>query len=82
MSMNNKLNTIKNIAENKTWVSFLNENHPYSLLHWSVAGVNQEQKNVWLLQDEVTFEVQEFETIGFALTWIEENMKEITDVLG
>ncbi len=80
--MKNKLTTIKNIAENKTWVSFLNDNHPYSLLHWSVAGANQEQKNVWLLQDEVTFEVQEFDTIGLALSWIGENMKEITDVLG
>ena len=80
--MKNKLTTIKNIAENKTWVSFLNENHPYSLLHWSVAGANQEQKNVWLLQDEVTFEVQEFDTISLALSWINDNMKEITDVLG
>jgi hypothetical protein len=80
--MKNKLTTIKNIAENKTWVSFLNENHPYSLLHWSVAGANQEQKNVWLLQDEVTFEVREFENITLALSWIGENMNDITDVLG
>ncbi|MFS0863456.1 DUF2552 family protein [Fredinandcohnia sp. 179-A 10B2 NHS] len=80
--MSSKLKTIRNIAENKTWVSFLNENHPYSLLHWSVAGVNHDQKDVWLLQDEVSFEVQEFETIELALSWINENMIEITDVLG
>lgn len=80
--MSSKLKTIRNIAENKTWVSFLNENHPYSLLHWSVAGVNHDQKDVWLLQDEVSFEVQEFETIELALSWMNENMKEITDVLG
>ncbi|MFT4416955.1 DUF2552 family protein [Fredinandcohnia humi] len=80
--MSSKLKTIRNVAENKTWVSFLNENHPFSLLHWSVAGVNQEQKDVWLLQDEVSFEVQEFETIELALAWIDENMKGITDVLG
>ncbi|WP_449536844.1 DUF2552 family protein [Ferdinandcohnia sp. Marseille-Q9671] len=80
--MGTKLKAIRNIAENKTWVSFLHDNHPYSLLHWSVAGANHEQKDVWLLQDEVTFEVQEFETIELALAWIDENFKEITDVLG
>lgn len=80
--MKSKLKAIKNVAENKTWVSFLNENHPYSLLHWSVAGIHSEPKNVWLLQDEVTFEAEEFENIELALTWIGDNMKEITDVLG
>lgn len=80
--MNSKLKAIKNIAVNKTWVSFLNENQPYSLLHWSVAGINQDPKDVWLLQDEMTFEAQEFETIDLALKWIEENFKDVTDVLG
>ena len=80
--MNSKLKTIQNVAENKTWVSFLSENHPFSLLHWSVGGVNNEPKDVWLLQDEVTFEAQEFESIGLAIEWIKENMKEISDVLG
>lgn len=80
--MNSKLKAIKNVAENKTWASFLNNNHPYSLLHWSIAGINQEPKDVWLLQDEMTFEVREFETIDLALNWIEENFKDLTDVLG
>jgi hypothetical protein len=80
--MDSKLKTIKNIAETKTWVSFLNDNHPYSLLHWSVAGVHQEPKDVWLLQDEMTFDVSEYETIEHALKWIDENFKDITDVLG
>jgi hypothetical protein len=80
--MNSKLKTIQNVAENKTWVSFLSENHPFSLLHWSVGGVNNEPKDVWLLQDEVTFEAQEFESIGLAIAWMKENMKEISDVLG
>ena len=80
--MNSKLRTIQNVAENKTWVSFLSENHPFSLLHWSVGGVNNEPKDVWLLQDEVTFEAQEFENIGLAIAWMKENMKEISDVLG
>jgi len=80
--MNSKLRTIQNVAENKTWVSFLSGNHPFSLLHWSVGGVNNEPKDVWLLQDEVTFEAQEFENIGLAIAWMKENMKEISDVLG
>lgn len=80
--MNPKLKAIQNIAENKTWVTFLSDNHPYSLLHWSVAGVNQEPKDVWLVQDEVSFEVQEFENIEQALEWINKNLLEITDVLG
>ncbi|MEH7222858.1 DUF2552 family protein [Bacillus sp. JJ1566] len=80
--MSSKLKTIRSIAEDKTWVSFLHDNHPYSLLHWSIAGANHDQKDVWLLQDEVTFEVQEFETIELALAWIEENLTDITDVLG
>lgn len=80
--MNSKLKTIKNVALNKTWVSFLNENHPFSLLHWSVGGVDHEKKDVWLLQDEVSFEVREFENIDKAIEWLDENMKEISDVLG
>jgi hypothetical protein len=80
--MEQKLKTIKNIAINKTWVSFMNDNHPYSLLHWSVAGVNHEPKDVWLLQDEVTFEDREFSTIDEALAWLKEHMPNITEILG
>ena len=79
--MNDKLKQISNIAKNKTWVSFLYENHPYSLLHWSVAGVCQERKDVWLLQDEMTFETKEFATLDEALQWIEEHMHPITEIL-
>jgi len=80
--MDQKLNQIKKIAQNKTWVSFLSDNHPYSLLHWSVAGITNSQKDVWLLQDEMTFEAEEFESIEMALSWINDNLKEITDILG
>ncbi|MCH1624841.1 DUF2552 family protein [Ferdinandcohnia quinoae] len=80
--MDQKLNMIKEIANSKTWVTFLSDNHPFSLLHWSIAGANQEEKDVWLIQDEVTFDVQEYETMEAALQWIRENMQEITDVLG
>ncbi|WP_223702325.1 DUF2552 family protein [Sutcliffiella deserti] len=78
----NKINILRNMAQSKTWASFLNNNHPYSLLHWSIGGINHEDKDVWLLQDEVTFEVQEFEDLDTAVIWITENMNEITDVLG
>jgi hypothetical protein len=80
--MNKKLKSLKNIAQDRTWVSFLNNNHPYSLLHWSIAGTNQEAKDVWLLQDEVTFQTMEFPTIEAAVQWIDENMKDVTDLLG
>ena len=53
--MDKKLHTLQNIANERTWASFLNDNHPYSLLHWSIAGVGQEPKDVWLLQDESNF---------------------------
>ena len=53
--MDKQLRTLRNIANERTWASFLNDNHPYSLLHWSIAGVGQESKDVWLLQDEVTY---------------------------
>jgi len=75
--MENSLQSLKNIALNKTWVSFLSDNHPYSLMHWSIGGIDKSQKNVWLLQDEVTFEAKEFDTIDDALKWIKENMKDI-----
>jgi hypothetical protein len=78
--MNDKIKRIGNIAKNKTWVSFLHENHPYSLLHWSIAGVYQERKDVWLLQDEMTFETTEFNTLDEALAWMAEHMKEITEI--
>ncbi|MDQ0161448.1 DUF2552 family protein [Bacillus alveayuensis] len=80
--MKDRLQSLKNIALNKTWVSFLYENHPYSLMHWSIGGMEQNPKDVWLLQDEMTFEAKEFPTIDEALTWIGENMKNITDILG
>ncbi|RAK22264.1 uncharacterized protein DUF2552 [Anoxybacillus vitaminiphilus] len=79
--MNDKLKQIGNIAKNKTWVSFLHENHPYSLLHWSIAGVYQEPKDVWLLQDEMTFETREFATLNDALEWMAKHMEHITEVL-
>ncbi|AST92355.1 DUF2552 family protein [Sutcliffiella cohnii] len=80
--MKGKLNSLKNIALSKTWASFINQNHPYSLMHWSIGGAQAEEKDVWLLQDEVTFEVQEFPTIDEAIDWISNNMDDITDVLG
>lgn len=79
--MQKQLRTLQNIANERTWVSFLNDNHPYSLLHWSIAGIGQDSKNVWLLQDEVTFQTTEFSTLDEAVTWISENMEQVTDVL-
>ncbi|CAG9610876.1 hypothetical protein CN326_19625 [Bacillus sp. AFS018417] len=79
--MNKQLRTLQNIAKERTWVSFLNNNHPYSLLHWSIAGVQQEVKDVWLLQDEVTFQTTEFPSLDEAVKWISENMDQVTDVL-
>lgn len=79
--MNKQLRTLQNIATERTWVSFLNENHPYSLLHWSIAGVQQEVKDVWLLQDEVTFQTTEFPSLDEAVRWISENMDQVTEVL-
>ncbi|KZZ86170.1 MULTISPECIES: DUF2552 family protein [Bacillaceae] len=76
-----KFQSMKNIAQDKTWVSFLNNNHPFSLMHWSIGGIHDEQKNVWLLQDEMTFQAQEFPTIDDAITWMRENMEDVTDVL-
>ncbi|MEK4398149.1 YqkC family protein [Bacillus sp. MM09(2025)] len=79
--MDQKLRVIQNTAQNKTWVSFLNNNHPYTLLHWSIGGMDSVKKDVWLLQDEVTFETEEFPTLELAVNWIKENMEQITDVL-
>ncbi|EOP50665.1 MULTISPECIES: DUF2552 family protein [Bacillus] len=79
--MNKQLRTLQIIANERTWASFLNDNHPYSLLHWSIAGVGQEAKDVWLLQDEVTFQTTEFQTLDEAVKWISENMEQVTDVL-
>lgn len=79
--MNKQLRILQNVAQERTWVSFLNENHPYSLLHWSIAGVQKDAKDVWLLQDEVTFQVSEFESLDAAIEWIAEHMKDVTDVL-
>ncbi|MBZ5750436.1 MULTISPECIES: DUF2552 family protein [Metabacillus] len=80
--MKERLTSIKNVALNRTWVSFLNDNHPYSLMHWSIGGSHEDTKDVWLLQDEMTFEAQEFPTIEKALQWMEANMEDISDVLG
>ncbi|WP_243290149.1 DUF2552 family protein [Bacillus sp. FJAT-47783] len=80
--MKDRFQSLKNVALNKTWVSFLYENHPYSLMHWSIGGMDREQKDVWLLQDEMTFEAQEFPTIDAAIDWMKENMPTITDILG
>ncbi|CAM4041934.1 hypothetical protein BAMA_09915 [Bacillus manliponensis] len=79
--MNKQLRILQNVAQERTWVSFLNENHPYSLLHWSIAGVQEDAKDVWLLQDEVTFQVSEFESLEEAIEWIAEHMEDVTDVL-
>ncbi|MCD7033270.1 YqkC family protein [Metabacillus sp. GX 13764] len=79
--MNDRFESLKNTALNRTWVSFLSSNHPYSLLHWSIGGLHDQKKDVWLLQDEMSFEAQEFATIDEAVLWIKENMPEITDVL-
>lgn len=79
--MNKQLRTLQNVAQERTWVSFLNQNHPYSLLHWSIAGVQEGTKDVWLLQDEVTFQASEFESLEAAIEWIAEHMKDVTDVL-
>ena len=50
--MDKQLHTLRNIANERTWASFLNDNHPYSLLH----SIRARGKDVWLLQDEVTFQ--------------------------
>lgn len=80
--MSDHFQSLKETALNRTWVSFLNNNHPFSLLHWSIGGIHDEKKDVWLLQDEMSFEAQEFPTIDEAIVWIRENMSDITDVLG
>lgn len=46
-----------------------------------IGGAESVQKDVWLLQDEMTFKAQEFTTIDLAIDWIGENMDGITDVL-
>ncbi|GMB07763.1 uncharacterized protein DUF2552 [Thermolongibacillus altinsuensis] len=79
--MKDQLNRIYKIAKEKTWVSFLCENHPYSLLHWSVAGFHEDGRDVWLLQDEMTFETKSFVSLDEALKWIEEHMNNITEIL-
>ena len=79
--MSKKLRTIQAIAKDKKWVSFLYDHQPYSLLHWSKAGIEEEEKDAWLLQDEMTFEMQEFATLEEAMTWLAEHMKDVTDVL-
>ena len=79
--MDKQLLTLRNIANERTWASFLNDNHPYSLLHWSLAGGGHEAKEGWFLQDEVTFQTTEFPTLDEAVQWISENMEQVTDVL-
>ncbi|OKO90500.1 YqkC family protein [Geobacillus proteiniphilus] len=79
--MNGKLQQLVKTAKQKTWVSFTHENDPYSLLHWSVAGPYHEAKDVWLLQNEMTFETKEFPTLEAAIAWLGEHMPHITEVL-
>ncbi|MCP8966975.1 DUF2552 family protein [Ectobacillus ponti] len=79
--MTKKLNTIRNIAKDRKWVSFLYDNHPYSLLHQSVAGMGEEEQPEWLLQDEMTFEMQGFASLEAAVQWLSEHMADITDIL-
>nr|WP_255573158.1 YqkC family protein [Anoxybacillus sp. ST4] len=79
--VNDQVNRLRKIAKEKTWVSFLYNNHPYSLLHWSVAGFSNDERDVWLLQDEMTFETQSFVQLDEALAWIEQHMPNITDIL-
>ncbi|NPC93169.1 DUF2552 family protein [Bacillus sp. WMMC1349] len=79
--MKQMMKSLQQTAQNKTWVSFLHQNHPYSLLHWSIGGTESLQKDVWLLQDEMTFETKEFDTIEAAIVFISENMSDITDIL-
>ncbi|MDA7027075.1 DUF2552 family protein [Bacillus sp. CLL-7-23] len=79
--MKQMIKSLQQTAQNKTWVSFLHQNHPYSLLHWSIGGTESLQKDVWLLQDEMTFETKEFDTIEAAIVFISENMSDITDIL-
>ncbi|MDA1474975.1 DUF2552 family protein [Bacillus sp. CLL-3-40] len=79
--MKQMMKSLQQTAQNKTWVSFLHQNHPYSLLHWSIGGTESLQKDVWLLQDEMTFETKEFNTIEAAIVFISENMNDITDIL-
>lgn len=59
----------------------LHQNHPYTLLHWSIGGTESVKKDVWLLQDEMTFETKEFDTIETAISWIGDHMSDITDIL-
>lgn len=79
--MDKKIQSIKDTAKERTWVTFLYDTHPFSLLHWSISGTELDQKDVWLLQDEVTFEIKEFLTLDEAIAYIEESMKEILEIL-
>ncbi|UOY93883.1 YqkC family protein [Ectobacillus sp. JY-23] len=79
--MNETMHTLKNVATERTWVSFLHNDHPYSLLHWSIAGTQTEQKDIWLLQDEVSFEAKEFQNLDEAIFWIGEHMNVMRDEL-
>lgn len=79
--MDKQLHTLRNIANERTWASFLNDNHPYSLLHCIHCRCRARGKDVWLLQDEVTFQTTEFPTLDDAMQWISENMEQVTDVL-
>ncbi|MDG4655673.1 DUF2552 family protein [Ectobacillus antri] len=79
--MNETMHTLKNVAAERTWVSFLHNDHPYSLLHWSIAGTQTEQKDIWLLQDEVSFETKEFQNLDEAILWIGQNMHVMGDEL-
>ncbi|WP_379966610.1 DUF2552 family protein [Ectobacillus sp. sgz5001026] len=77
--MNETYEKMKEIAMERTWVSFLNENHPYTLLQWSVSSMT-EHRDVWLLQNEVTFETETFSNVEEAMKFIIQNMPCITDI--
>lgn len=77
--MNETYEKMKEIAMERTWVSFLNENHPYTLLQWSVSSMT-EHRDVWLLQNEVTFETETFSNVEEAMNFIIQNMPCITDI--
>ncbi|MDI5791011.1 DUF2552 family protein [Bacillus licheniformis] len=78
--LNQKVKSLKQTAQNKTWASFYIKSSVYT-----PSLVNRRdrvrQKDVWLLQDEMTFETKEFDTIETAISWIGDHMSDITDIL-
>ncbi|WP_416827113.1 DUF2552 family protein [Ectobacillus polymachus] len=77
--MNEVYKKIQVIALERTWVSFLHENHPYTLLRWSISSMKDEMEE-WLLQNEITFEIKKFSNVDEAMYFIMQNMYS-TDIL-